>query len=286
MSVYPWGQIPFVILRRSNNSITPLAVDQNQYGTSGYSFTNTNPFEPTSNYFAAATSYFANINETGTSSKWLVTPPISLTGDNLKLSLEVMSGTSSGNYKDKFRVLFTTEPVGETLNPTKFEAFTVRNTVLETDSVVNLAPTVPVRYEVALPPSFAGNTVSFAVQLVTGRVNPAAAGGDRLFVDNIQVTSGVATTPTYTCGATPVSEAVATGQLKVYPNPTSGLVNIQVPTDGSSIVSILDARGMEVASYRASGYSFYVDLSSLNDGLYVVRVRNNNSTYSAKVLKN
>ena len=69
----------------------------------------------------------------------------------------------------------------------------------------------------------------------------------------------------------------------LYPNPTTGTFHIKTP-DNSQIsqVKIYDLLGKEM-SFSTQNNS-ELDLSSLNDGIYLVKVYTDNSIYTSKIV--
>jgi acetyl esterase/lipase len=65
-------------------------------------------------------------------------------------------------------------------------------------------------------------------------------------------------------------DIAATERLPIAPNPTAGLVRMEI--DGPAFVRVLDASGREVMVQQTNTGSFTIDLSDLQDGVYTVRV--------------
>ncbi len=83
---------------------------------------------------------------------------------------------------------------------------------------------------------------------------------------------------------------VAESELFVYPNPTSGKVNVLMnKADFSQVhnVKLIDPNGrtLEVAiTENEQGYS--VDLSKLKLGMYIIQVQGDNFMHQSRVIKN
>jgi hypothetical protein len=282
---YPlYGTDGFVMLRRSGRGVAPFATDDiAQYGTKLYFFDNSNSTNPDSNYIAAATSFFS-LTQTVGADRWIVTPAISLAGENLKFSLQAMSGTSSGNYEDLMQVLFSTEAPGTTLNPANWEAFTMKNLVLGTDSATNSAPTFPNTYSVSLPSTFNNQVVYFAVRLKTGQVFGSDWGGDRLFIDNLLVTSGGTTT-------TGIKSSFENSKLGIYPNPGKDQITLSFNLKENSNVKLVltDYLGSEVLSSSLGSLSYgpqfmKVGLPNLLPGVYFVKLVSGSQVITSKLI--
>ncbi len=80
--------------------------------------------------------------------------------------------------------------------------------------------------------------------------------------------------------------------FSLYPNPTSGIVNLEFITTNSSkvSVSVYDLRGRLVAGkeFNNQGGTFNetFDYSSLNSGMYFITVKNGDRKVTSKLLKN
>ena len=80
--------------------------------------------------------------------------------------------------------------------------------------------------------------------------------------------------------------------FSLYPNPTTGVVNLEFITNTSSkvSVSVYDLRGRMVAGkeFNNQGGTFKetFDYSSLNSGMYFITVKNGNRKVTSKLLKN
>lgn len=86
-----------------------------------------------------------------------------------------------------------------------------------------------------------------------------------------------------------VDEAFRNSHFHIYPNPSSGLFNIEsMGLEGETNLRVLDARGAEV--YRESlhlvqqGYLHEINLSFLEKGLYYISFMNNNFRYAEKII--
>jgi len=69
-------------------------------------------------------------------------------------------------------------------------------------------------------------------------------------------------------------------ELKIYPNPASDMVFIELPETGQSTsLTIYDISGQEVLFMQAVAKTQYVDLSGLKAGLYMVKVVGDNCSF-------
>lgn len=69
--------------------------------------------------------------------------------------------------------------------------------------------------------------------------------------------------------------------LQIFPNPSSGFVNIQVPNEGVDRIIVLDLKGIVILEKFGSNS---IDLSSLSDGYYILQITSAEFTATKKVL--
>lgn len=80
------------------------------------------------------------------------------------------------------------------------------------------------------------------------------------------------------------NESVLAMNYTIYPNPTTGVINIAMSEAGSYDVTIYAMSGMQVLSRKGLNADAQVDLSSLAEGVYVVEIRNANGVSRSKVV--
>ncbi|MDX2195113.1 MAG: choice-of-anchor J domain-containing protein [Cytophagales bacterium] len=277
-----YGTDAYVIRRIRQRGYVAIGEDEAPTQSKTMYYDNSGSAYPDSNFVAFSTSYFDNdplLNPTA--DRWLVTPKVSLSGGNLKFSLQAMSFTSSGNYEDKFQMLFSQVAPGTTLNVSDWEAFTMKaeGLVSYPDSATYTALTVPVTYSVALPPTFEGQEVYFAVRLVT-----PSPGGDRIAVDNIYITSS--------SNATSVDAEISSlSSMQIFPNPAIEKVTLSFNSAKSGIMTtyIIGALGNVVyensSTIDVGAQWITVPTSNLGKGLYLVKVVTPTQTYTSKFIK-
>ena len=286
---YPnFGTDGFVVLRRPSRGVFPYKKDdEDQYNKSvAFAFENKGSLLPDSNYVAAATSFF-NSSAIGINPKpanrWLITPSISLLGDNLKFSLQAMSGTNSGEFEDLFQVLYSEIAPGTTVDTTNWKVMIMTNEVLAKDSLVHSAPTVPIRYSGSIPKEFNNKNLYFAVRLVTGKVAPYGFGGDRLYVDNLMVTHGFPLS---------VDEDIEKKPIAAFPNPANEMINLSFHNKSSGLISIvlISSQGKETTidlGILSEGQQLVsLLLSNVNEGFYICKIITPSGVQFTKFVKN
>jgi len=90
------------------------------------------------------------------------------------------------------------------------------------------------------------------------------------------------------CRVTPSTLSVTTSVLdnvSVYPNPTKGTVNVMIPNNTEkSIITLFDLQGREILKKETNQINTSFSIDSLQDGIYLVNIENNNGTVSKKIV--
>jgi uncharacterized protein YfdQ (DUF2303 family) len=81
---------------------------------------------------------------------------------------------------------------------------------------------------------------------------------------------------------TAVSEA-PNADLALWPNPTTGLVTLSLPTDGPAMVNVVDMQGRLVIAGNIRGARHTLDVSALAAGTYLVQVMQENQLLSQRL---
>jgi len=74
-------------------------------------------------------------------------------------------------------------------------------------------------------------------------------------------------------------------RITVYPNPTTGELNIQSSTFKVQSVEIYDIMGKKQKSRRAEEQNVVMDISEFPSGVYFVKINTENGTITKKVIK-
>ena len=80
------------------------------------------------------------------------------------------------------------------------------------------------------------------------------------------------------------STAEAKG-IKVYPNPTYGILTIESDNIGQHSIEITSLNGQIIHRSNFTGSSHQIDLSSFQEGVYFIKVRSRDYVRTEKLIK-
>ncbi len=240
-----YGNAGFVVVRTARGPWFGNGADN--IGTTTY-FDNTGSDNKDSNFVAAATSYFISTS-TG-ASRYLVLPAINLAGSNIKLSWQAMSRGSFA-FRDSYKVKYSETAPSSPFNTEDFELI---STVPGVAVIINEPSRRVTNHSISIPTNFENKIIYFAFELST-----PGPGGDRIFLDNILVTSGSSIT-----GFNENTQMISTPILKATPNPASESITIQSAV--SETVKIYNLIGNQVLTGTTNTS---LAIGSLTKGMYV-----------------
>ncbi len=83
------------------------------------------------------------------------------------------------------------------------------------------------------------------------------------------------------------SNIVADAYVKIYPNPTNGWLQIEMPNRTSLISTIIiyDMLGRQTKQITVAKSEIEIDLTEMKDGIYFVQIENNGIVCRKKVVK-
>ncbi len=85
-------------------------------------------------------------------------------------------------------------------------------------------------------------------------------------------------------GAEPIGAATDEG-LKLYPNPTSGTLNVAITGGtGDATILITDVSGKVLFTKATSEKNFEIDMSGVPVGVYIIKVMTSSKTYTEKIM--
>jgi subtilisin-like proprotein convertase family protein len=85
------------------------------------------------------------------------------------------------------------------------------------------------------------------------------------------------------------NEEAVFSNLKIYPNPTSGILNIDLGNQNlstNSIIKLYDVQGRIISSKEMNSPVDTINISNLSDGIYMVSIENGNSKTTKKIVLN
>ncbi|MBC8883987.1 T9SS type A sorting domain-containing protein [Flavobacterium piscinae] len=198
-------------------------------------------------------------NPVGVANDWLVSPLISIPVGATNISLN-WATTSLGNttFLEDYRVHLSPTGGSQVANFTTL--------LIDVNNELNTG-----NYRVQpLSDNLAGTSFRIAFQ---------NDGNDQyvMFLDNITVTATV----------TASAEDFFANNLKIYPNPTNGMINLSSTTTLINNVSVTDLNGRIVKSFYLSGISqTELNVSDLTSGMYFVSVETDLGKGTTKIVKN
>ncbi|WP_395066000.1 T9SS-dependent M36 family metallopeptidase [Flavobacterium sp.] len=76
--------------------------------------------------------------------------------------------------------------------------------------------------------------------------------------------------------------------LKVYPNPSNGLINIKINNyQGKLTIQVIDINGRMVDEYKNENFNIEksIDLKNLQSGMYIIKITGDNLNFTQKIIK-
>lgn len=83
-----------------------------------------------------------------------------------------------------------------------------------------------------------------------------------------------------------VKEMTSLNGVKLYPNPTAGVFTVELNNGKNKVISVLDVTGRVILTVSDKNEAALVDISTLADGIYYVRIQSETTTDIIKLVKN
>ncbi len=98
----------------------------------------------------------------------------------------------------------------------------------------------------------------------------------------IQLKSGQVTSEEYI-----YEDVVNQLEIKIYPNPTKGIINVKIPMDDEKtmMLQLLNINGSLLQENFVTDELTIIDLSGKPSGLYILRIRGGDESSEWKILK-
>jgi uncharacterized repeat protein (TIGR01451 family) len=74
-------------------------------------------------------------------------------------------------------------------------------------------------------------------------------------------------------------------EFKAYPNPTNGIVNIELAHEADATIEVFNAIGQAVSRQILRGLNGQVDMSTFQTGFYIVKIKTQKGSGSVKIFK-
>jgi hypothetical protein len=80
----------------------------------------------------------------------------------------------------------------------------------------------------------------------------------------------------------------STTTFSMFPNPTKGIINVKLSdnTQGKTTMSLFDIQGRSIVTKSAGSLNETIDISHLQDGVYMLSVENGNQKTTKKIVLN
>lgn len=116
-------------------------------------------------------------------------------------------------------------------------------------------------------------------------------GGDSLYLLHFYKYGGSINTRMYfqfqkqakPSGPVDAVQTISASNIKTYPNPVSS--TLYVETDGNAQVEILDLNGRLILNKNINSSDNRIDVSTIQNGLYIIKVIQSNNIFTSKILK-
>ena len=89
--------------------------------------------------------------------------------------------------------------------------------------------------------------------------------------------------------STGINEELLNSSVVAYPNPTSGVITLNITDNAQgAVVNIYNVNGSLVSSttYNGNVVNEKIDLSSFDNGIYMMIINSNNNVITKKIVKN
>lgn len=78
---------------------------------------------------------------------------------------------------------------------------------------------------------------------------------------------------------------VVNSKIKLYPNPTTGIINFEFAQNNINKITVSDITGKQVIEKTAFNKNAMIDLSSIANGIYIIKIQSDNKIFTTKIKK-
>lgn len=228
-----------------------------------------------------ATSFtLCNFNSTtgaGTISNWLISPVIEMAPGDV-VSFWARQGGDQQQYPDRMEVRLATDwsdfsalPTG---GATGLGDFTNLAVSINPNLTVTGFPLAWTNYTYTYPEDLPAGPVRVGFRYFVTNGGPSGANSNIIGVDTFSVDRPLST------------ESFFASNYTVFPNPTSGVLNIGTKGASMNQIQISDINGRTVKTINAANVSeTQINISDLNSGVYFLKISSNSGVGTTKIVK-
>jgi hypothetical protein len=127
---------------------------------------------------------------------------------------------------------------------------------------------------------------SLFISGTTAYINPTVTTTYTLTGTDVSGCSGIATKVLSVSACLGINQIASTlNGVSVYPNPTSGIITVELKNGLDKTIQVTDITGRVILSSGATADKFNVNMSNLAPGIYYVKIESNKSAGVVKVVK-
>lgn len=86
----------------------------------------------------------------------------------------------------------------------------------------------------------------------------------------------------------PLKEIIGKREMKIYPNPTKGMLQIEIPDYENlknGVITVYNVQGKLITQKKIDSFKNTIDLSSVSNGLYIMQINAGKEISSWKIIK-
>lgn len=88
----------------------------------------------------------------------------------------------------------------------------------------------------------------------------------------------------YNCIPATINEFINPNKINIYPNPTSSILNFELPFISDKTIYIFDLHGKIIKEINPTELYFQTDVSNIDNGIYLIEFQINNQRITKKIL--
>ncbi|OJX50900.1 MAG: hypothetical protein BGO88_06790 [Flavobacterium sp. 38-13] len=262
-----------------NTTVTP-PVQGNPFNDREYA---TGEVSPVPNGQAGGANSFALVNFTSTTgagniSNWLISPVVTVENGDV-VSFWSRKGTSGNlDFADRLelRMSTATAHTNPTGGPTDVGSFTTLGVSVNPNLATGFVyPKVWTKYSFTVSGLTGPTAVKFAFRYFVTNGGPTGANSDIIGIDTFEVSRTLS------------RDDFFTNNFSIYPNPTTGVVNLTGKNNiAINTIQVTDLNGRVVKTFTTDNvYETQINITDLTAGMYFLNVQTDSGSGSFKVVK-